>query len=339
VLNEESWNSFPYGKTIYRLNSLESFGIETESIYLEDEGNTENALGLSDMELKQRKVIFVDFVMDSTGDIVGADEDPTKFKSLKTGRGPLAGGWETRGYPTMTCYKVCKTWFNYWGLQRFVESTIVGLQKDYLVVFHRKMFCWLDRWFGMSMEDILRLEKQLKADLEVQRQEEEDCPKRGAGNEDGCHPDDTPRQSTNEEKEENPDTPCPSQSTKQEEKSDTPCPSQSIKEEEMSDTPCPCPRQSTKEDPDTTCIQGEHEVSGQGPHLESSTETDEPSSSEKDGKATETDLSHLRPQFLDFEAYRDPQSGRMRRKIEIQFYNFVYKITYPDHFSRENNKN
>ena len=35
-----------------------------------------------------------------------AEEDPKKFKSEKTGRGPLSGDWKKSTQPIMTCYKL-----------------------------------------------------------------------------------------------------------------------------------------------------------------------------------------------------------------------------------------
>ena len=32
--------------------------------------------------------------------------------------------------------------------------------------FHRQVFCWLDEWYGMTMEDIRRLEAEAKEELD-----------------------------------------------------------------------------------------------------------------------------------------------------------------------------
>ena len=32
--------------------------------------------------------------------------------------------------------------------------------------FHRQVFCWLDEWYGMTMEDIRRMEEKTKAELD-----------------------------------------------------------------------------------------------------------------------------------------------------------------------------
>lgn len=35
----------------------------------------------------------------------------------------------------------------------------------------RQLFCWMDQWYGMSIQDIRDLEEQIKKDLDVQRKE------------------------------------------------------------------------------------------------------------------------------------------------------------------------
>ena len=52
-------------------------------------------------------------------------EDPTRFKSSKTGRGPLIGpNWERSVNPVMCCYKLVTVEFKWWGLQNKVEKFI-----------------------------------------------------------------------------------------------------------------------------------------------------------------------------------------------------------------------
>ena len=52
-------------------------------------------------------------------------EDPSRFKSTKTGRGPLVGpNWERGVDPVMCCYKLVTVEFKWWGLQNKVEKFI-----------------------------------------------------------------------------------------------------------------------------------------------------------------------------------------------------------------------
>lgn len=53
------------------------------------------------------------------------ETDPTKFKSAKTGRGPLVGpNWKNEAKPVMTCYKLVTAEFKWFGLQVLVSSSI-----------------------------------------------------------------------------------------------------------------------------------------------------------------------------------------------------------------------
>ena len=62
------------------------------------------------------------------------DEDPSLFRSEKTGRGPLAESWRTdyvnaiaagaTDKAIMCAYKLCKVEFKYWGMQSKIERFI-----------------------------------------------------------------------------------------------------------------------------------------------------------------------------------------------------------------------
>lgn len=53
------------------------------------------ALKLDAKTVKKRQVEFIDIAMDPVENYVES-EDPMKFKSQKTGRGPLEEGWQVR---------------------------------------------------------------------------------------------------------------------------------------------------------------------------------------------------------------------------------------------------
>ena len=92
------------------------------------------------------------------------NEDPTVYKSVKTGRGPLVPEWwktaEQDGVPVMTAYKVVKTTFKWWGLQTMVEKYACGLCRDIFRNAHAQQFCWTDEYYGMTMEDVIKFEKE-----------------------------------------------------------------------------------------------------------------------------------------------------------------------------------
>ncbi|XP_065570788.1 phosphatidylinositol transfer protein beta isoform-like isoform X3 [Artemia franciscana] len=147
-IHEEAWNAYPYCKTVLTVHLL-----------------------TSDL-LKQREVIKIDIANDpiASGDYK-AHEDPSKFKSEKTGRGPLVGCWEENANPVMTCYKLVTCEFKWFGLQNRVESFIMTQEKRLFTTFHRQVFCLLDQWHGMTMEDIRVLENQVQEELDRQRRE------------------------------------------------------------------------------------------------------------------------------------------------------------------------
>ena len=85
---------------------------------------------------------YIDIVKDQiTGGDYAEEEDPTKFVSEKTGRGPLTENWRQehatamRADPTqsnkviMCAYKVCRVEFKYWGMQSKIERFIHDVGK------------------------------------------------------------------------------------------------------------------------------------------------------------------------------------------------------------------
>ena len=75
----------------------------------DDRGENPNALALSEKDLEIREIDDIDIAMDdfpssSLGSI--GKEDPTKFKSEKSGRGPLKEGFQDTCEPVCCVYKV-----------------------------------------------------------------------------------------------------------------------------------------------------------------------------------------------------------------------------------------
>ncbi|XP_075747148.1 phosphatidylinositol transfer protein vib isoform X2 [Rhipicephalus microplus] len=97
------------------------------------------------------------------------DEDPSTFVSKKTGRGPLKGDWMKSCKPVMCAYKLVTVEFKWFGLQNRVEAFIQKTERRIFLNFHRQVFCWMDRWYGMTMADIRKLEEQTKKELDEQR--------------------------------------------------------------------------------------------------------------------------------------------------------------------------
>lgn len=64
-----------------------------------------------------------------------------RFKSKKTGRGPLVGpDWKQDVQPVMTCYKLVTCEFKWFGFQSRVESFIQKTERRLFTIFHRWAF-------------------------------------------------------------------------------------------------------------------------------------------------------------------------------------------------------
>jgi len=168
VLIEEAWNAYPHCKTVLINGYLvkDKFRIIIETMHYPDNGVTDNTLSLPPKDLKERKVCYLD-IADPVppGDYI-ENEDPTKFKSHKTGRGLLKPGWAKDHQPVMTCYKLVTADFKYWGFQTKVEGMIDGYEQKLFSSTLRQAFCLIDEWHGLTMEDIRRIENEVKEELE-----------------------------------------------------------------------------------------------------------------------------------------------------------------------------
>lgn len=119
-------------------------------------------------KLKMREIVHIDIANDPVASAdYKEDEDPSKFKSQKTGRGPLVGkDWKHNVQPVMTCYKLVTCEFKWFGLQTRVEGFIQKAERRLFTNFHRQVFCWIDRWYGLTMEDIRAIEDNTKEELD-----------------------------------------------------------------------------------------------------------------------------------------------------------------------------
>ncbi|XP_064103825.1 phosphatidylinositol transfer protein alpha isoform-like isoform X3 [Macrobrachium nipponense] len=173
-VHEEAWNAYPYCKTVISNPGYmkKNFFICIETLHAGDMGTMENAHELTGDKLKLREIVTIDISNDPVKPSdYKADEDPTKFKSEKTGRGPLQGPqWWKKCDPVMTCYKLVTCEFKWFGLQSRIEKFIQDVERRLFTNFHRQVFCWMDRWHGMTMDDIRRLEDKTKEELDQQRQ-------------------------------------------------------------------------------------------------------------------------------------------------------------------------
>lgn len=171
-IHEEAWNAYPYCKTVVSNPGYmkENFYITIETYHLGDRGDKENVHELDQKRLKDRTVVHIDIANDTVATADYKKEcDPKIFTSEKTGRGPLKEKWKDSADPVMTAYKLVTIQFKWWGLQNKVESFIHGTEKRIFTNFHRELFCWTDKWHGMTMADIRALEEKTKSELDEER--------------------------------------------------------------------------------------------------------------------------------------------------------------------------
>merc|ERR1711879_255115 len=161
-IDEKAWNGFPHIKTELTNPFMgDRFTYTVETMHKDnDTGEEENILELEKSQLKQRVIKRVDII-----DPVPDSEDPTKFKSEKTGRGPLEKDWQKTSNPVMCAYKLVTIDFRYFGLQNRVENLILSYQDNIFAKFHQQVFCWLDEWYGMSIDDIRAYEVKLAEEM------------------------------------------------------------------------------------------------------------------------------------------------------------------------------
>jgi len=167
-VEEKSWNAFPYIKTIYTcpLFDEEKFEVVVESRHAEDAGTTENIHNLSPIQLKRRVVDQIDIVTDKVEQrYYKKEEDPSFFKSKKTGRGLLKKGWQNSSKPVSCAYKLVTVNFSYWGLRYKVEKLLQDVIRNVYLTTHRQGFAWIDEWYDLSFDQVRAVEAQFKNDL------------------------------------------------------------------------------------------------------------------------------------------------------------------------------
>jgi len=168
-VDEKAWNAYPYCKTVYSVPFLgDRFSLSVTTKYLPDGGTSENAMGKTAAELKDRIIDMVDIADDPVDPAkYKPEEDPAIFVSEKTGRGKLQKDWTKTHTPIMCSYKECSVQLRVWGIQTAGEAYIhkVAL-RDVFLQGHRQIFCWIDEWHGKTMEDMRKLEEQTKLELD-----------------------------------------------------------------------------------------------------------------------------------------------------------------------------
>ncbi|XP_032823173.1 cytoplasmic phosphatidylinositol transfer protein 1-like isoform X2 [Petromyzon marinus] len=162
-VTEKAWNYYPYTITEYTCSFLPKFSIYIETKYEDNNGCNDHVFD-SETNNVERETCKVDIAYDELPErYYKESEDVRQFKSLKTGRGPLAEGWRDTLGPIMCSYKLVTVKFEVWGLQTRVEQFVHKVVRDVLMVGHRQAFAWIDEWYDMSMEDVREYERTTQA--------------------------------------------------------------------------------------------------------------------------------------------------------------------------------
>lgn len=159
---EYSWNAFPQYRTeFYNAFFGEKVHVSVETMHSDDRGTLSNAVNLAPGDLARRKVDYVNIACHDKSVPMEKNEDPTKFLSSKTARGLLEPRFSEYYDPIMTCYKVVKFRFKVFPVQSRVEAwgQQVAFRNTFLK-YHRKLFCWIDEWYGLSIDDIRAMEEE-----------------------------------------------------------------------------------------------------------------------------------------------------------------------------------
>lgn len=163
IMLEESWNAYPRCKTVIKCPYFAKFCLTIETIHSADRGKSENIHCLSKEKLAARKVENVDIASAATdywSYAIGSNAlDVSKFKSAKTGRGPLLNGWQETCNPVMTAYKLVTVDAPYWGFGYRIEQALIAGERALFLDSNRNCFGWIDEWFGMTMQQLNQLEK------------------------------------------------------------------------------------------------------------------------------------------------------------------------------------
>ncbi|XP_022064891.2 phosphatidylinositol transfer protein beta isoform-like [Acanthochromis polyacanthus] len=180
-LHEKAWNAYPYCRTILTNEYMkDKFEIKIETWHKPDMGDQNNVHGVEKSVWDKVEIVDIDIADRSciNAKDYNPEQDPAIFKSVKTGRGPLGPDWKKElannpSCPHMCAYKLVTIEFQQWGLQNKIESFIQGVEKRIFTHFHRQLFCWIDKWIHLSMDDIRQMEDETQKELNEMRKNEE----------------------------------------------------------------------------------------------------------------------------------------------------------------------
>lgn len=195
--HEKSYNSYPHFRTSYEMPGMgEDFQLSIESQHIRYENGMEipdNYIGLTEEELKQRKIVYIDIINGQPAadppevDMHGFTcpeagiNDPIDSKE-KYNEAQIPPWTKTYGGEMMMSIKVVKFNFKWRGLQTAIEKYVGNTA--YPGIFansHRKLMASCKDWYKLTMDDILRIEDEVARNQSFEPAEEKDqnCQKEG----------------------------------------------------------------------------------------------------------------------------------------------------------------
>lgn len=171
---EEAWDAFPYCRVIYKSSHYpRSLVMKIETIHIADRGETENALNLTPELLALRHVTFVDILNDKLDPKdYKISDDPARFRPTAVDRQPIQGQkWKESCEPFMCCYKLLYVQCSLFAFGGLIESFIAKQYPRLFIIIQRQIYCSLDQWYGLTVENIREMENDAAEDLNRKRKE------------------------------------------------------------------------------------------------------------------------------------------------------------------------
>jgi len=190
AFHEEAWNAYPYCKTVVTSPFFgKKFRIELTTRHVpNDYGQLDNVHELSAEQLKKRKVVLVDIVND-THEQCKKEEHPKNVNSPKLSSKlnrfsdgsssapflalPLQGAEWYKAHQfkdsgqIMCCYKLVSVECKLAIIQSAIESKLHDTQRGLFLRLHQKMHFTVDDWLDLTMEEIRKLENEIKEELRL----------------------------------------------------------------------------------------------------------------------------------------------------------------------------
>jgi hypothetical protein len=164
-LKEKSWYMYPQSKCVIMSEFFKnSFRLEIDSIVKDCPNGVpeDNVHNLTPEQLEKREIVELDISESVSPDKYREDLDPCKFKSEKTGRGPLTRNEWIKTHKPLSCvYKLVMIEFKILGVQKMIENFAKNTYKELFADFHRQQFCLIDKWHGLTFEDVRKMEDDL----------------------------------------------------------------------------------------------------------------------------------------------------------------------------------